>query len=169
MEFGINSIEDGWFKWYVRDKVQKVELTASRYDAEDFVKKLLINLTEIIRSNQENIFSFFSEPGFVTIKMKIEDNDMFTMELACSDNEIHISDDITCAKKYNIFTISMFHMRTEFVPTILKSFQYYQRSHLMLDYYEENWTVAIGGANSEKFSFPFKELQELNQIASDIK
>ena len=169
MEFGIISIEDGWFKWYVQDNVQKVEITASRYDSEDNVKKLLVNLTDIIRYRKENVLSFSSESGCVAIKMNVEENDVFTMELASSDREIHLNDDITCDKKYNKFSISMFQMRTEFVSTILKSFKYYQRSHLMLDYYDENWTVAIGSRDSEKFSFPFNELQELHQVASGIE
>ncbi|MDF2544078.1 MAG: hypothetical protein K0S47_3796 [Herbinix sp.] len=170
MEFGIRSIESGWFNWYIQDKVQKVEMTASRYDNEDFVKKFLVNLTDIIRHRQENIFSFFSEPEYVTIKMKVEDNDMFTMEIACSDSEIHSTGDITtCTEIYNKFSISMFQLRTEFVPTIIKSFHYYQRSHLMLDCYEENWTIAIGEKDSENFMFPFNELQELHQTASDIR
>lgn len=169
MEFGIISIESGWFKWYVQDNLQKVEITASRYDSEDFVKKLLVNLTDIIQNRQENIFSFFSEPGYVTIKMTADNNDMFTMELACSDSEIQLSDDIMNAKNYNRFSVTMFHMRTEFVLTILKSFKRYQRSHLMLDYYEENWSLAIGGLDSESFSFPFHELQELHLTASDIR
>ena len=169
MEFGIISIEDGRFKWYVQDNVQKVEITASRYDSEDYVKKLLVNLTDIICHRKENVLSFTSESGCVAIKMKVEDNDVFTMELVCSDSEIHSNHDMIYAKKCNKFSISMFQMRTEFVSTILKSFKYYQRSHLMLDYYDENWTVAIGSRDSEKFSFPFNELQELHQAASDIE
>ena len=78
-------------------------------------------------------------------------------------------EDMKKEKKYYRFVTSMYLMRTKFVPTILKAFKRYERSHLMLDCYEENWTVAIGERDSEKFTFPFTELQELHLTASDIR
>lgn len=169
MEFGIIDIANGWFHWYLCDDEKRIEITASRYAEVDFVKQLLISLTEFIRDKKEKRFSIFAEPGFVTVNMSIDQNNNFNLELAFE----HMSDlpdsDMKKAKKYYKFVTSMYLMRTEFVPTILKAFKRYERSHLMLDFYEENWTVAIGERDSENFTFPFNELQELHLTASDIR
>lgn len=169
MEFGIIEIANGWFNWYLEDDEKRIEITSSRYAEEDFVKQLLVSLTEFIRDKKEKRFSIDAEPGFVTVNMSIDQNNNFNLELAFE----HMSDlpyeDMKKAKKYYRFVTSMDLMRTEFVPTILKAFKRYERSHLMLDCYEENWTVAIGEMNSEKFTFPFNELKELHLTASDIR
>lgn len=167
MEFGIIDITDGWFHWFLKDNEKRVEITASRYAEEDFVKQFLTNLTVIIRDKKETRFSIFAEPGFVTVNMSIDQNDNFNLELAFEHMEDLPDEDMKKAKKYYRFVTSMYLMRTEFVLTILKAFKRFERSHLMQDCYEENWTVAIGGMNNEKFSFPFHELQELYLIASD--
>ncbi len=127
----------------------------------------MVSLTEVIRDKKEKRFSIFAEPGFVTVNMRVESNNNFDLELAFE----HMSDheDMKTTKKYYRFVTSMYLMRTEFVPTILKAFKRYDRSHLMLDCYEENWTVAIGERDSENFTFPFNELQELHLTASDIR
>ncbi len=169
MEFGITDITDGWFNWYLKDNKKGVEIIASRYAEEDFVKQFLINLTEFIRDKKEKRFSIFAEPGFVTINMSIDQSDNFNLELAFEHMSDLPDEDMQKAKKYYKFVTSMYLMRTEFVPTILKAFKRYERSHLMLDCYEENWTVAIGWMNREKFSFPFNELQELHLTASDMQ
>jgi len=169
MEFGIIEIANGWFNWYLEDDEKRIEITSSRYAEEDFVKQLLVSLTEFIRDKKEKRFSIDAEPGFVTVNMSIDQNNNFNLELAFE----HMSDlpyeDMKKAKKYYRFVTSMDLMRTEFVPTILKAFKRYERSHLMLDCYEENWTVAIGERDSENFTFPFNELQELHLMASDIR
>lgn len=169
MEFGITDITNGWFNWYLKDNEKRVEIIASRYAEEDFVKQFLTNLTVVIRDKKETRFSIFAEPGFATVKMSIDRNNNFNLELAFEQMSDILYDDMQKAKNYYKFITSMYLMRTEFVPTILKAFTRYERSHLMLDCYEENWTVAIGGMDSEKFSFPFNELQELHLTASDIR
>ena len=169
MKFGIIDITNGWFNWYLEDDEKRVEITATRYAEVDFVKQLLVSLTEFIRDKKEKRFSIYAEPGFVTVNMSIDQNNNFNLELAFE----HMSDvlvvDMKKEKKYYKFVTSMYLMRTQFVPTILKAFKRYERSHLMLDCYEENWTVAIGERDSEKFTFPFTELQELHLTASDIR
>ena len=169
MKFGIIDITNGWFNWYLEDDEKRVEITATRYAEVDFVKQLLVSLTEFIRDKKEKRFSIYAEPGFVTVNMSIDQNNNFNLELAFE----HMSDvlvvDKKKKKKYYKFVTSMYLMRTQFVPTILKAFKRYERSHLMLDCYEENWTIAIGEMNSEKFTFPFNELQELHLTASDIR
>jgi hypothetical protein len=167
MEFGIADITNGWFYWFIKDNEKKVEITASRYAEADFVKQFIVNLTELIRDKREKRFSIYAEPGFTTINMSIDRNNNFNLELAFEHRSDLPNDDMQKAKCYYKFVTSAYQMRSEFVPTILKSFNHYQRSHLMLDCYEENWTVAIGSKNSESFFFPFKELQELHQTASD--
>lgn len=129
----------------------------------------MVCLTEFIRDKNEKRFSFQADLGYVTVNISIHENNKFNLELAFE----HMSDlpngDLKKARKYYRFVTSMHLMRTEFVPTILKAFKRYERSHLMLDCYEENWTVAIGERDSEKFIFPFNELQELHLTASDIR
>lgn len=169
MEFGITDITNGWFYWFLKDNKKKVEITASRYAEVDFVKQFLVNLTELIRDKKENRFSIFTEPGFTTVNMSIDRNNNFNLEVAFEHISDILNDDMQKAKHYYKFVTSTYLMRNEFVPTILKSFNRYQRSHLMLDYYDENWTLAIGAMNRENFSFPFKELQELNQTAIDVR
>lgn len=169
MEFGIMEITNGWFNWYLKDNEKRVEITASRYAEEDFVKQFFVSLIEFIRDKKEKRFSVFADPGFVTVNMSIDQNNNFNLELAFEHMSDLPDEDMKKAKKYYKFVTSMYLMRTEFVPTILKEFMRYERSHLMLDCYEENWTVAIGGRDSEKFLFPFKELQELHLTASDIR
>lgn len=169
MKFGIIEIADGWFKWYLEDDEKRVEIITSRYAEEDFVKQFLVSLTEVIRDKKEKSFSIFSEPGFVTINMRVDSNSNFNIELVGEQKAELPNEDMKVAKKYNRFVTSMYLMRTEFVPTILKAFRHYERSHLMLDYYEENWTVALGARDSENFIFPFHELEELHLTASDIR
>ncbi|HPU62552.1 MAG TPA: hypothetical protein PK304_00190 [Mobilitalea sp.] len=168
MEFGITEIFGGWFKWYIKDNEKKVEITASRYAKEDFVKQLLISLTDIIRDRTEKRFFIFAEPDYTTIIMSADNNDNFIMELAFEHMDDFTDRDIKNARHYCKFETSMYLMKTEFVPTILKAFRYYERSKLMLDYYEENWTYAFGESDSEKFTFPFDELRKLHITASDI-
>lgn len=169
MEFGIIEITNGWFNWYLKDNEKRVEITASRIAEEDFVKRFLTNLTVVIRDKKETIFSIFAEPGFSTVKMSVDRNNNFNLELAFEHMEDILDGDMQKAKKYYKFVTSMYLMRTEFVPTILKAFKRYERPQLMLDCYEENWTVAIGEMDNEKFTFPFNELQELHLTASDIR
>jgi hypothetical protein len=169
MEFGIRDITNGWFNWYLKDNEKKVEIIASRFAEEDFVKQFLTNLTVVIRDKKETRFSIFAERGFATLNMSIDQNNNFNLELAFEHMSDLPDEDMQKAKKYYKFVTSMYLMRTEFVPTILKEFKRYERSHLMLDCYEENWTVAIGEMDSEKFTFPFHELQELHLTASDIR
>jgi hypothetical protein len=169
MEFGITDITNGWFNWYLKDNEKKVEITASRYAEVDFVKQFLVNLTELVRDKKEKRFSVFTEPGFITVNMSIDQNKNFNLELAFEYLSDLPDEDMKKTKKYYKFVASMYQMRTEFVPTVLKAFKRYERSHLMLDCYEENWTLAIGGMDSEKFIFPFNELQELHLTASDIR
>lgn len=169
MKFGIIDITNGWFHWYLCDDEKRVVITATRYAELDFIKEFLVSLTELIRDKKEKRFSNFTEPGFVTVNMGIDQNNNFNLELAFDHMADFPDEDMRKANNYYKFVTSMYLMRTEFVPTILKAFKRYERSHLMLDYYEENWTVAIGGMNSEKFSFPFNELQELHLTASDIR
>ena len=169
MEFGIIEITNGWFNWYLKDNEKRVEITASRIAEEDFVKRFLTNLTVVIRDKKETIFSIFAEPGFATVKMSVDRNNNFNLELAFEHMEDFLDGDMQKAKKYYKFVTSMYLMRTEFVPTILKAFKRYERTQLMLDCYEENWTVAIGEMDNEKFTFPFNELQELHLTASDIR
>lgn len=168
MEFGITDIIDGWFHWYLKDNEKKVEITASRCTDEDFVRRFLVSLTGLIRDKKEKIFEIFAEPGFLTIKMSVDRNNNFNLELAFEEMS-DLMDNMQETKHYYKFVTSMYLMRTEFVPSILKSFNYYERNRVMLDSYEVNWTVAIGTNDSEKFSFPFDELQKLHQTASDIR
>ena len=169
MEFGITDITNGWFYWYLKDNEKKVEITASRYAEVDFVKQFLENITELIRDKKEKRFSIFSEPGLATVNMSLDQNNNFILEVAFDHMSDVLNDDMQEANHYYKFITSTYLMRTEFVSSILKTFNHYQRSHIMLDYYDENWTVAIGGMNSENFSFPFKELQKLHQMASDTR
>ena len=169
MEFGIIEITNGWFNWYLKDNEKRVEITATRYAEEDFVKQFLTNLTVVIRDKKETRFLIFAEPGFATVNMSIDRNNNFNLELAFEHMEDILDGDMQKSNNYYKFVTSMYLMRTEFVPTIVKAFKRYERSHLMLDCYEENWTVAIGEMYSEKFTFPFNELQELHLTASDIK
>lgn len=169
MEFSITDITNGWFRWCLTDNDKRVEMTASRYAELDFAKQFLENLTELIRYKKEKRFSILAEPGFATVNMSIDRNNNFNLEIAFEHMSELPDDDIRKAKHYYKFLTSMYRMRTEFVPTILEAFNYYQRSHLMLDCYEENWTVAIGENDSERFSFPFDELQKLHHTASDIR
>lgn len=169
MEFGIIDITNGWFNWYINDDEKRVEITASRYAEEDFVKQLLVSLTELIRDKKEKRFSIYAEPGFVTVNMSIDQNNNFNLEFAFEHMSDLPNEDMKMAKKHYRFVTSMYLMRTEFVPTILKAFKRYERSHLMLDCYEENWTVGIGERDSENFTFPFNELQELHLTASDTR
>ena len=169
MEFGIIEIANGWFNWYLEDVEKRIEITSSRYAEEDFVKQFLVSLTEFIRDKKEKRFSIYAEPGFVTVNMSIDQNNNFNLEFAFEHMSDLPNEDMKMAKKYYRFVTSMYLMRTEFVPTILKAFKRYERSHLMLDCYEENWTVSIGERDSEKFIFPFNELKELHLTASDIR
>lgn len=169
MRFGITNLSNGWFYWFLQDDIEKVEFIASRYDDVDFVKLLLRNLTDIIRNRKTNSFSFFSEPGFVTIKMKPENNDMFTIEIAYNDRAINLNENMKCSSKYYSFTVTMFCIRTEFVPSIIKVFKEFEKSSDKLDYYIENWSEALGIQDRDIFEYPFKELQELNKTASDIR
>jgi hypothetical protein len=166
MKFGIVNLSNGWFQWFVRDDIQKVEVTASRYAEVDFVKLFLKSLTDIIRSKKEQSFSFFSEPGFVTIKMIIEDNDMFTMKIALSDREINL-DEKEEGANYSKFSESMYQMRTEFVPSTISAFRQFEKTQNKLDYYNENWSEVMG--SRDVFEYPFEELQELHKVASDIR
>ena len=84
MEFVIIEIANGWFRWYLCDDEKRVEITASRYAEVDFVKQLLINLTEFIRDKKEKRFSIFAEPGFVTVNMSIDQNNNFNRNLHSS-------------------------------------------------------------------------------------
>lgn len=169
MEFGIIEIMDGWFHWYLKDNDKRVEITASRYAEDDFVKQLLVSLAELIRDKKEKRFSIYAEPGFVTVNMSMDQNNNFNLKLAFEHMEDLPDEGMEKAKKYCKFVTSMYLMRTELVPAILKEFKRYERSHLMLDCYEENWTAAMGGMNREKFIFPFNELKELHLTASDVR
>jgi hypothetical protein len=169
MEFGITDITNGWFYWFIKDKEKKAEMIASRYAEADFVKQFLVSLTELIRDKKEKSFSFFSEPGFTRLNMSIDKSNHFILEVACGHTDDFDHNDKEKAGPCCKFVTDTYQMRNEFVPTILKAFHRYQRSHLMLDYYEENWTVAIGSRNRENFLFPFRELQDLHQAASDIQ
>jgi hypothetical protein len=168
MEFGIIDITNGWFRWYLKDNDKKVEITASRYAEEDFVKRFLVCLTEFIRDKKEKRFSFFAEPGFSTINMSIDQNNSFNLEIAFEHMSDIMDRDMQKAINYHKFVASMYLMRTEFVPSILKAFKHYEISQLMLDSYKENWTLALGEKDKGEFSFPFHELQALHKVASDI-
>lgn len=169
MEFGITDITNGWFNWYLEDNEKRVEISASRVAELDFVKQFLRNLTKLIKDRSETRFSISAEPGFTTINMSIDNNNNFNLELAFEDMSDLQGGDMSKGRHYLKYVTSMYLMRTEFVPSILKAFKRYERSHLMLDCYEENWTLAIGGMDREKFPFPFNELQELHLTASDIR
>lgn len=169
MEFGIKSLKDGWFDWYINDNEKTVEITASSVTEHDFVKQLLRSLTVLIKDRTESRFSIFVEPGYETINMKVDDNNNFILEMVFED-VLEIQDgDMSQGQNYERFVTDMYRMRTEFVPSIIKAFKYYERSILMLEYYEVHWTLSTQWGDVEEFSFPKEELQQLHLVASDVR